>query len=52
MTLATRSREDQAPPIAPNPAKRKITLASGLLRTMAPLEDELDEDLGEQAPAA
>lgn len=53
MTLVARSREEQAvPPLAPGNAKRKITLASGLLRTMAPLEDELDEDLGEQAPAA
>ena len=52
MTLAARSHEEQAPSIAPHAAKRKITLASGTLRTMAPLEDELDEDVGEPAPAA
>jgi len=52
MTLAARSREEQAPPIAPNTAKRRITLASGPLRPMAPLEDELDEDVTEQVSAA
>jgi hypothetical protein len=52
MTLATRSREEQPPPLAPGNAKRKITLATGLLRTMAPLDDEPDdEDLAEAAPA-
>ena len=52
MTLATRSREEQPPALAPGNAKRKITLATGLLRTMAPLDDEPDdEDLAEAAPA-
>jgi hypothetical protein len=52
MMLATRSREEQLAPLTPNNAKRKITLATGLLRTMAPLEDEPDdEDLAEPAPA-
>ena len=52
MTLATRSREEQPPALAPSNAKRKITLATGLLRTMAPLEDEPDDgDLAEAAPA-
>jgi len=52
MTLATRSREEQLAPLNPSNAKCKITLATGLLGTMAPLEDEPDdEDLAEPAPA-
>jgi hypothetical protein len=45
-TLFTRSQEEEAPqPAAPHHAnRRKITLASGQLRNMAPLEDEPDED--------
>jgi hypothetical protein len=50
MTLAARAREEQPSALAPNNSKRKITLASGLLRTMAPLEDDTDEDI-EPAPA-
>jgi hypothetical protein len=48
-TLYTRSQEEQLPqPLASNHTnKRKITLASGQLRNMAPLEDdEPDEDVG------
>jgi hypothetical protein len=46
-TLFTRSREAQpTQPLASQPNRRKITLASGQLRSMAPLEDELDEDAG------
>jgi hypothetical protein len=48
-TLYTRSQEEQVPqPLASNHTnKRKITLASGQLRNMAPLEDdEPDEDVG------
>ena len=47
-TLFTRSQEEEAPqPAAPHYAnRRKITLASGQLRNMAPLEDEPDEDVG------
>jgi hypothetical protein len=47
-TLFTRSQEEQLPqPLASNHTnKRKITLASGQLRNMAPLEDdEPDEDV-------
>ncbi|HEY6256859.1 MAG TPA: hypothetical protein VIY51_13805 [Xanthobacteraceae bacterium] len=51
-TLAARSREELPAPLAPgNANRRKVTLATGLLRTMAPLEDEPDDDLGEPAPA-
>jgi hypothetical protein len=44
-TLFTRAQEEEAPqPAAPHHAnRRKITLASGQLRNMAPLEDELDD---------
>ncbi len=56
MTIAARSREEAPAPLAQPNAKRKITLATGLLRTLAPLEDELDdepsEELGAPAPAA
>ena len=47
-TLFTLSQEEEAPqPAAPHHAnRRKITLASGQLRNMAPLEDEPDEDVG------
>jgi hypothetical protein len=45
-TLFARSRE--APPpqqlVSPHANRRKITLASGLLRSMPPLDDEPDED--------
>lgn len=51
MTLATRSREEQPPALVPGNAKRKVTLASGLLRTMAPLEDEPDDEDLEPAAA-
>jgi hypothetical protein len=46
--LFARSREAQKPqPLASHqPNRRKITLASGPLRSMAPLEDEPDEDAG------
>jgi hypothetical protein len=46
-TLFTRSREAPLPqPLASAHAnRRKITLASGLLRTMPPLEDEADEEV-------
>jgi hypothetical protein len=47
-TLFARSREAQQPqPLASQHGnRRKITLASGQLRSMAPLEDEPDEDIG------
>ena len=45
-TLFARSREAPQPQqvASPHPNRRKITLASGLLRTMPPLDDELDDD--------
>src|ERR1700730_5688488 len=45
-TLFTRSREAPPPqPLASHHAnRRKITLASGLLRNMPPLEDEPEDD--------
>lgn len=49
--LYARSRDMQPAPLAPlNPNRRKVTLASGPLRTMAPLVDEPDDE-GEPAPA-
>ena len=49
--LHARSREVQPAPLAPlNSNRRKITLASGQLRTMAPLVDEPDDE-AEPAPA-
>jgi len=39
--LYAKSRE--APHATPNPGRRKITLASGLLRRMSPIEGETDE---------
>jgi hypothetical protein len=52
-TVFTRSREAPPPqPLASHHAnRRKVTLATGPLRTMAPLVDEPDEDAGEPAPA-
>jgi len=44
-TLFARSREAQ-PLASPPTNRRKITLASGPLRSVAPLEDEPDEDAG------
>jgi hypothetical protein len=46
-TLFTRSREAPPPqPLASHQAnRRKITLASGLLRNMPPLDDEPDEEV-------
>ena len=46
-TLFARSREAPQPqPLAsPHVNRRKITLASGLLRSMPPLDDEPDEDV-------
>jgi hypothetical protein len=44
--LFTRSQETQQPPAPQHVNRRKITLASGQLRNMAPLEDdEPDEDV-------
>jgi len=45
-TLFARSREAPPPqPLAPHHAnRRKVTLASGPLRNMAPIDDEPDED--------
>jgi hypothetical protein len=47
-TLFARSREAPQPqPLASHHAnRRKITLASGLLRSMPPLDDEPDEEVG------
>jgi hypothetical protein len=46
-TLFARAREAPQPqPLTAQPNRRKITLASGQLRSMAPLEDEPDEDAG------
>src|ERR1700720_4090592 len=47
-TLFARSREVPQPqPLASHHAnRRKITLASGLLRNMPPLDDEPDEEVG------
>jgi hypothetical protein len=46
-TLFARAREaQQQQPLAAQPNRRKITLASGQLRSMAPLVDEPDEDAG------
>jgi hypothetical protein len=39
--LFLKSRE--APQAAPNPARQKITLASGALRQMGPIDDETDD---------
>jgi hypothetical protein len=46
-TLFARSREAPQPqPLASHHAnRRKITLASGLLRSMPPLDDEPDEEV-------
>jgi hypothetical protein len=46
-TLFARSREAPQPqPLASHHAnRRKITLASGTLRNMTPLDDELDEEI-------
>lgn len=48
-TLFTRSREAPQPqPLVSHQAnRRKITLATGPLRNMAPLDDEPDEDISE-----
>jgi hypothetical protein len=45
-TLFARSREAPQPQqlASPHANRRKITLASGMLRSMPPLEDEPDED--------
>ncbi len=45
-TLFARSREAPPPPqlASAHANRRKITLASGLLRSMPPLDDELDDD--------
>jgi hypothetical protein len=44
-TLFTRSQEELPQPVASNHTnKRKITLASGQLRNMAPLEDDEPDD--------
>jgi hypothetical protein len=50
--LFTRSKEAPRPqPLAPHHAnRRKITLATGPLRDMAPVDDEPDEDVGEPDP--
>src|SRR5580704_7316080 len=53
-TLYSRSQEaPQPPPLASHIAnRRKITLATGPLRNMAPLVDEPDDELGEPAAAS
>ena len=45
-TLFARSREAPQPQqvASPHPNRRKITLASGLLRSMPPLDDEPEDD--------
>jgi hypothetical protein len=51
-TLFARSREAPPPPLASHNAnRRKVTLASGPLRSIAPFDDELDEDGSEPVPA-
>jgi hypothetical protein len=48
--LFARSREAPQPlPIVSGPSRRKITLATGLIRTMPPLDDEADEEMTEPA---
>jgi hypothetical protein len=51
-TLFTRSKEAPRPqPLAPPHAnRRRITLATGPLRNMAPLDDEPDDEVGEPDP--
>jgi hypothetical protein len=50
--LFAKSREAPQPlPVASNPYRRKITLATGLLRTMPAIDDESDEEIGEPVAA-
>jgi hypothetical protein len=48
-TLYSRAQEAQEPPpvVSHNANRRKITLATGPLRNMAPIDDELDDELSE-----
>jgi hypothetical protein len=50
-TLFSRAQEAPVPPpmASHNANRRKITLATGPLRSMAPLDDEPDDQLGESA---
>jgi hypothetical protein len=52
-TLFTRSQEaPRPPPLASHSAnRRKITLATGPLRNMAPIDDEPDEEVSEPGAA-
>jgi hypothetical protein len=49
-----RSKEAPQPePIDPrHPPRRKVTLSTGPLRTMPPIDDDLDEDVGESCGRA
>ncbi len=52
MMLFRKSREAARPTAVADPqsgSRRKVTLASGTLRTLAPLDDDTDEDAAEAA---
>jgi hypothetical protein len=53
-TLFLRAQEAPEPPplASPNANRRKITLATGPLRSMAPLDEEPDDEPGESAAGA